>query len=223
MKRRLAFLATKEVPTLAWSSPFPLNIRPKPKTFFFLVLGLSLFGLGEAILIAANLGVSPWTVLAQGMGLQTGWTIGLSTFVISFMVLVLWLPLKQRPGIGTILNAVIISLILEYVLPYLPVWDSRPLQVAQAIFGIALVGVGAAIYLIANLGPGPRDGLMTGLQRVTNLPIGWVRSGIEITVVILGWFLGGSVGLGTILFALLIGPAVSASLFAFGTWVRDKT
>ena len=126
---------------------------------------------------------------------------------------VLWIPLKRIPGIGTILNAVIIAAILEYVLPYIPTPDHYGLQVLQALVGIAVTGIGGGIYLISNLGPGPRDGLMTGLQELTNMPIAWVRSGIEITVVIAGWSLGGVAGLGTVLFAFLIGPAVAVSLY----------
>jgi uncharacterized membrane protein YczE len=217
---KLSFLSTKSVPHLFWSSDKPHNLRPRFLTFVFLVVGLSLFGLGEATLIAAGLGVSPWTVLAQGVGILTGWGIGHATFVLSFVVLVFWIPLKQIPGIGTILNAVIISLILEYILPYFPAVESDFFELIQALFGIMLVGIGGAIYLVANLGPGPRDGLMTGLQSISGLPIGWVRSGIELSVVIAGWSLGGSVGLGTLLFAFLIGPAVSTSLYALGEFEK---
>lgn len=180
---------------------------------FFLCGGLAVFGLGEALIIAAGAGVSPWTVLAQGVSNIAGWSIGVSTFVVSACVLFLWIPLKRVPGIGTILNAIIISAMLEYVLPYIPTPDHYALQVAQAFLGVVVTGIGGGIYLVANLGPGPRDGLMTGLQELTNLPIAWVRSGLEIAVVVAGWSLGGVVGIGTLLFAFLIGPAISASLF----------
>lgn len=180
----------------------------------FLVVGLVIFGLGEALLIAAHAGVSPWTVLAQGVSNVTGWSIGQSTFWISIGVLVFWIPLKRIPGIGTILNAVIIAAMLEYVLPYLPTPDHYSLQLLQTLAGVLITGIGGGIYLISNLGPGPRDGLMTGLQELTNLPIAWVRSGLEITVVVVGWFLGGIVGPGTLMFAFLIGPAVAISLFS---------
>lgn len=184
-------------------------------TLAFLVVGLTVFGLGEALLINAGIGVSPWTVLAEGTSNVSGWSIGLSAFVVSVAVLLAWIPLRQSPGIGTVANAVIISLTLEFSLPYIPSPDGTFLQLVQVIAGILIVGIGSAIYLIANLGPGPRDGLMTGLQRVTGYPIGWVRSSIEITVVIAGWLLGGTVGVGTVMFALLIGPTVSACLFGF--------
>lgn len=211
---KLAFLSVKGIPALFWSSHKPLNFRPRLVTMLFLVVGLTIFGLGEALLIAAHTGVSPWTVLAQGVSNVTGWSLGQSTFVVSISVLALWIPLKRIPGIGTVLNAVIIAAILEYVLPYIPTPDSIRLQVLQALAGILVTGLGGAIYLICNLGPGPRDGLMTGLQEITNLPIAWVRSGIEVTVVLAGWWLGGIVGLGTLLFAFLIGPAMSVCLFA---------
>ena len=176
-------------------------------------MGLSLFGLGEALLIAAGIGVSPWTVLAQGVSNLSGWSIGLSTFIISTIVLFLWWPLKQLPGIGTILNAIVIAAILEFVLPYLPTPGTNLTRIIQAIAGVLVTGLGGAIYLISNLGPGPRDGLMTGLQQLTNLSIALVRGSIEVSAVIVGWLLGGEVGLGTILFAFFIGPSLSSSLF----------
>lgn len=214
MLRKPAFLSVKGIPTLFWSSPKPLNFRPRFVTMVFLVVGLAIFGLGEALLIASHAGVSPWTVLAQGVSNVTGWSIGQSTFWISIGVLLFWIPLKRIPGIGTILNAVIIAAMLEYVLPYLPTPENYALQLLQALAGVFVTGLGGAIYLISNLGPGPRDGLMTGLQELTDLPIAWVRSGLEVTVVIIGWFLGGVVGPGTLMFAFLIGPAVAISLYS---------
>jgi len=171
------------------------------------------FGLGEALLIASAAGNSPWTVLSQGVSQISGWSIGVTTFLTSLAVLLLWIPLKQAPGIGTILNAVIIAIAIDLSLPYLPQTDVFLLRVAEATFGILLVGFGSGLYLIANLGPGPRDGLMTGLQRVTNLPVARVRTAIEITVVFFGWLLGGTLGLGTLMFAFGIGPAVSMGLY----------
>lgn len=165
------------------------------------------------MLIASGAGNSPWTVLSQGFSEISGWSIGVTTFLTSLAVLLFWIPLRQTPGIGTILNAVIISIAIELSLPYLPYPDMYALQVLEATIGIILVGFGSGLYLIANLGPGPRDGLMTGLQRVTNLPVARVRTAIEVTVVIFGWLLGGTVGLGTLMFAFGIGPAVSMGLF----------
>ena len=210
---RIPFLSVKTVPSLFWSSSKPFNLRPRYVTLVYLVLGLILFGLGESLLVAAGIGVSPWTVLAQGVSNLSGWSIGLSTFVISTAVLLLWWPLRQLPGIGTILNAVIIAAILEFVLPYIPTPESYLFQIFQAIMGVLVTGMGGAIYLISNLGPGPRDGLMTGLQQVTNLPIALVRGSIEVTAVTVGWTLGGVVGLGTLMFAFFIGPSLAGSLF----------
>ncbi len=121
--------------------------------------------------------------------------------------------MKQAPGIGTVLNAIIVALVLEYLLPYLPVFDNIILKVGQATAGVLITGFGGALYLIANLGPGPRDGLMTGLQKLTNLPIAWVRSGLELMVIAVGWSLGGAVGFRTVLFAVGIGPTIATSMY----------
>lgn len=215
------FLKIRAVPTLFWSAPRPLTIRPPFISVVMLAIGLVTFGLGEALLIASGVGVSPWTVLAQGLTNITGWSVGLATFVVSVTVLLLWVPLRQSPGMGTILNIIIISLVLDLADPWLPRFDSLALRVAEAAAGVIVTGIGGGIYLIAKLGPGPRDGLMTGLQRLTNLPIAWVRSAIELAAVALGWSLGGVVGIGTLLFAFGIGPCVAATMYGlqrvFGT------
>ena len=197
---------------MAWSSPSPFKLLPRPLTLFYLCLGLMLFGLGEAILIASHAGVSPWTVLADGISRHTGWSIGFSTMIISFCILILWIPLRQRPGIGTILNALIIAFMIDFSLPYLPQPSTLPWQLLQACVGIFIVGLSSGIYLAANLGPGPRDGLMTGLQRVSGLPIAWVRIAIEVAAVTCGWYLGGAVGMGTLMFALGAGPCVAIGI-----------
>jgi uncharacterized membrane protein YczE len=209
----MKLFSVKSVPIVSWSSDHALNFRPRILTLCILCIGLTIFGIGEALLIASGAGNSPWTVLSQGVSEISGWTIGVTTFLTSLAVLLLWIPLKQTPGIGTILNAVIISIAIELALPHLPQPDNYLLQVAEVAFGILLVGFGSGLYLIANLGPGPRDGLMTGLQRATNLPVARVRTAIEITVVLFGWLLGGTVGLGTLMFAFGIGPAVSMGLY----------
>lgn len=177
-----------------------------------LIVGLMLFGLGEAILVAAGVGVSPWTVFAQGVTNVTGWSLGLATFVISASVLILWTPLKQTPGIGTVLNAAIVALMLEYVLVLLPSFETYAANALLAIVGVFVTGFGGAIYLVANLGPGPRDGLMTGLQSITGKPIALVRTGLELTVVVIGWMLGGTLGLGTVFYAFGIGPALAIGM-----------
>ena len=200
------------MPTTRWSSDKPLNFSPKPLTLSILCVGLLLFGLGESLIITASAGMSPWTVLAEGLSITSGLSIGALTFLISLGVLLLWIPLKQQAGIGTILNVMIIAAVIEWSLPYLPHPETYVLQIAQAIFGTLLVGVASGIYLIANLGPGTRDGLMTGISKNYNKPISLIRFSIEFSVVFLGWLLGGTLGIGTIIFAVFIGPFVSLSL-----------
>lgn len=208
----MSFFSVTSVPKLRWSSPKAFTIKPPLVSVVFLIIGLVVFGLGEALLITAGVGVSPWTMFAQGVTNVTGFSLGFATFVISAIVLILWIPLKQTPGIGTILNAIIIALVLEYVLPFLPIFETYVANVVMALVGVLVTGFGGAIYLVANLGPGPRDGLMTGLQAVTHRPIALVRMSIELTVVVIGWALGGTLGLGTIFFALGIGPAMAIGM-----------
>ena len=202
----------KKVPNLSWSSEFPLNTKPKLTTLIMLVIGLFLFGLGEAIIIGSGSGVSPWTVLAQGISSRSDLSIGMATFLISIFILIFWVPLKQVPGIGTILNAIIIASAIDLTLGFIPKPDLIYMKILQASFGILIVGIGSGIYLASNLGPGPRDGLMIGLQQKTNTSIPLIRTIIEITAVTVGWFLGGIVGIGTILFVFGIGPCVGVGL-----------
>ena len=213
MKLLTIFRLVKNIPKTSWSSKRPLNIKPKLKTLLFLIFGLFLFGLGETLLLASGAGVSPWTVLAEGISIYSSYSVGWSTFWMSLAVLLLWIPLKQKPGIGTILNVIIIALVFDYTLPYLPNPENYEFKVLQVIIGVLITGLGSGFYLIANLGPGPRDGLMTGVQRVTGKPIALVRSSIEVIVVFFGWLLGGTAGLGTIIFALGIGPAVAVGIY----------
>ena len=210
------FIKIGEVPKTSWSSKETFNLKPRLKTLTALLMGLILFGLGESLLVTSQIGVSPWTALGQGLANVSKLGLGLTTFLISIFVLFLWIPLKQKPGIGTVLNAIIISLVLHYAIPLLPIFEDNFLRLIQAILGVFITGIGGGIYLIANLGPGARDGLMTGLQRVTNFPIAWVRSSIELTVLTIGWWLGGVIGIGTIIFALGIGPCLAISLKIFG-------
>ena len=211
------FIKIGEVPKTSWSSEQTFNLKPRLKTLMALVVGLILFGLGEALLVTSQIGVSPWTALAQGLANVSELGLGLTTFLISVFVLFLWIPLKQKPGIGTVLNAIIISLVLHFAIPFLPIFEENFPRLFQAILGVFITGIGGGIYLIANLGPGARDGLMTGLQIVTKFPIAWVRSSIELTVLTIGWWLGGVIGLGTIIFALGIGPCLAFSLKIFGS------
>ena len=209
----LQILKIKKVPNLSWSSSNPLNFKPNKKTLIYLILGLALFAIGETLLITANQGVSPWTVLAQGISFQTNLSIGITTFAVSLVVLILWYPLKQKPGLGTILNIILISIIIDLSTPILPYPKSFLFQIIQSIIAVFIVGLGSGFYLTANLGPGPRDGLMTGLQNLTNQPIALIRTIIEVSAVCLGFYLGGIVGIGTLLFAFGIGPSVSIGIF----------
>lgn len=202
----------KKVPTTWWSADDPWTLKPRFSTMILLILGLIIFGAGDAVLISARLGNTPWTVLAEGIAENLDLSIGKSTFLVSFLVLLIWIPLKEKPGIGTILNAILIAATIEFLLPILPAPETFSLQIIQVLAGIVLVAIGSGLYLTANLGPGPRDGTMTGLTKVTGIPIGRIRSGIEIFVIAIGWTLGGKFGIGTILFAILIGPCVAICL-----------
>ena len=207
------FLKIKNIPSVSWSSEKPLNFKPKISTFFFLCFGLTLFGLGEGLLIVSASGASPWSVLAQGLYLNLGFSVGIITIFISFIVLLLWIPLKQKIGIGTILNALIIGLMIDVCIRHVATPESYIDQILLGAVAVAIVGLGGGIYLVANLGAGPRDGLMIGLQKKTNLPIALVRGTLEITVMSVGWYLGGTVGVGTLIFAFGIGPCVALGLF----------
>ena len=212
------FLKIKKIPKVKWSSEKPFNFKPKFSTFFFLCFGLSLFGLGEGLLIVSFTGASPWSVLAQGISLNVNLSIGTITLLISIAVLILWIPLGQKPGMGTIFNALIIAIMIDLCIKYVPTPSNYIHQLLLAIISVIMVGIGGGIYLVSNLGAGPRDGLMIGLQKLTNFPIAVVRGTLEISVVSIGWYLGGKVGIGTLLFAFGIGPCV-----ALGLYLVDKT
>ena len=209
----MKIFSIKSVPVTHWSSDRPLNLSPRPITVFLLCAGLTLFGLGESLIIAASVGMSPWVVLSEGLAINTGLSIGMITFLTSVIILLLWIPLKQSIGIGTILNAIIIASVLDWSLPYLPYPETYLEKVVQTIFGTLVVGFGSALYLIANLGPGPRDGLMTGIQIATGQPIALIRVLLEVTVISVGWFIGGTIGIGTVIFAFGVGPALSLGLY----------
>ena len=207
------FLKIKNVPKVNWSSEKPYNFKPKFSTLFFCCFGLMLFGLGEGLLIVSFTGASPWSVLAQGLSLNVNLSIGILTFLISVTVLIFWIPLGQKPGIATILNALIIAIMIDLCIKFVPTPSNYINQLILAVISVTTVGIGGGIYLVANLGAGPRDGLMVGLQKLTNFPIAAVRGTLEISVVSVGWYLGGTVGIGTILFAFGIGPCVALGLF----------
>lgn len=211
------FLKIKNIPDVSWSSNSPLNFKPRLKTFVALCLGLIIFGFGSSLLFHATIGNSPWVVLAEGLSIKFNWSIGFSTFICSIIVLSMWIPLGQKPGLGTIMNIIIIAGILDLSI-YQFDFSSNIffINFLTALLGTITVGVGSGIYLIANLGSGPRDGLMTGLQKKYGYTIASVRTSIEVTVVLLGWFLGGTVGIGTLIFAFGIGPAVAFGLYLIG-------
>ena len=211
------FLTIKNIPKVSWSSEKPYNFKPRFLTLFFCCFGLMLFGLGEGLLIVSFTGASPWSVLAQGLSININLSVGMITFLVSVIVLILWIPLGQKPGMATILNALIIAIMIDFCIKYFPTPSNYYSQIILAIVSVITVGIGGGIYLVANLGAGPRDGLMVGLQKKTNLPIALVRATLEITVVSIGWYLGGTVGVGTLLFAFGIGPCV-----AFGLYLVDK-
>lgn len=190
----------------------PSRWRASPARLGRLLLGLWLFGAGDAVLVAGGLGNTPWTVLGEGVAERLDLSIGMATFVVSLLVLLAWIPLRERPGLGTVLNVIVISVAIDVTLALLP--DPRALvwRAACVLAGVALIGLGSGFYLTADLGPGPRDGWMTAFHRRTGRPIWLVRLAIEGGVVLAGWLLGGTLGLGTLAFAVLIGPAVDLGL-----------
>ena len=201
----------RTIPHTTWMAKNRWNITFKnlPPLFF----GLAIFCIGEALLIESTIGNSPWSVFAQGLSLRTPLSIGESTAVISVGVLLLWLPLRERPGFGTIANIAIIALFVQIGVDHIPTTENQfLLQIAYVLLGIALVGAGTSLYITCGLGPGPRDGLMTSLHRKTGIRIARVRIAIEVTVLIIGAALGGTVGIGTAMFALFIGNSIATNL-----------
>jgi uncharacterized membrane protein YczE len=192
--------------------------RPTPHQLVQVLIGLWLFGMGEALVVASELGNSPWTVFAEGVSKHTPLSIGGATVVISVFVLLCWIPLRELPGLGTLLNAVIIGVSIDATLALLPHLSSLAVRWAALLGGIALVGFASGLYLTAALGPGPRDGLMTGMNARFGWPLAAVRTAIELTAVTVGWFLDGTVGIGSVLFALLIGHAVSFGVRRIGPY-----
>jgi uncharacterized membrane protein YczE len=214
------FLSIKNIPKLSWSSNSPRNFKPPLRTVFYLCLGLVFFGFGEGLLIISGIGASPWNVLHQGIAMGLGLSVGTIAFLVSFLVLLLWFFLDQKIGMGTIINFIIIAIMIDVTIFYFDTPNEFFFQLIMVLAGILLVGFGSAMYLITNLGAGPRDGLMTGLQKKTNLPIAVVRTSIEVIVVLLGWFLGGTVGIGTLFYALGVGTAVALFLYLFSNNLR---
>jgi hypothetical protein len=205
----------RTVPILPWGAKHRWDLSLK--RVFILIFGLAIFGLGDALIIQSGLGNTPWSVLAQGIALKSGLTIGISTLLIGVAVLLLWIPLRVRPGFGTIANILVIALFIDIGTHLFPLQDGVLSGLFYVFAGIVLVGAGSALYITCGLGPGPRDGAMTGLHNRTGVRVGRVRLGIEIVISILGALLGGTLGIGTLLFALFIGQSLAIS---FGALAR---
>jgi uncharacterized membrane protein YczE len=200
----------KTVPATPWTATSRWELAPlRTGVLFF---GLFIFGLGDSLLIQSEIGNAPWSVLAQGVSNRLAITMGWATFGISTLVLLLWIPLKEKPGFGTVSNIVIIAIAIQIGVTIFPEQDSYLIGIAYCLVGIAMVGIGSSLYITCGLGSGPRDGLMTALHHKTGIRIGRVRLGIEGSVLVVGWLLGGTVGLGTLMFATLIGQSIAISL-----------
>ena len=200
----------KTVPKTPWSAASRWDLNPARIGVLF--FGLFIFGLGDSLLIQSTIGNAPWSVLAQGVSGKLDITMGWSTFAISSLVLLLWIPLKEKPGFGTLSNIVIIATAIQIGVSIFPEQNNYGFGVIYCLIGIGMVGMGSALYITCALGPGPRDGLMTALHNSTGVRIGRVRLAIEGSVLVAGWLLGGTVGLGTLLFALLIGQSIAIAL-----------
>jgi uncharacterized membrane protein YczE len=200
----------KTVPHTSWTAASRWDVAPFRT--FVLFFGLFIFGLGDSLLIQSEIGNAPWSVLAQGISNRLDITMGWSTFGISTLVLLLWIPLKEKPGFGTLSNIALIAIAIQIGVTVFPAQSSYPMGIVYCLAGIAMVGIGSSLYITCGLGPGPRDGLMTALHHKTGVRIGRVRLGIEGTVLVAGWLLGGTVGLGTLMFATLIGQSIAISL-----------
>ena len=210
---------SRTIPITPWRANTTWGLISAPyaiQRMLVLIFGLMIFGIGEAFLVVTSLGNSPWVVLSEGISLNSTLNIGEATFLVSVVVLMLWIPLRQKPGFGTLANIVVIAASIELGLLIIPTVENIYFKYIYVLFGIALVGIGSALYITCGLGTGPRDGLMTGLHYKTGVRVGRVRMGIEVVALSIGAFLGGSLGVGTALFALLIGQTVAISLGVLG-------
>ena len=209
MKRFIAALRPhKTIPITHWSASHRWDLSISRVSI--LILGLFLFGFGDSLIIISDLGNGPWSVLAQGVATRSNISIGSATFLISCLVLLLWIPLREKPGFGTLANIVVIAIGIDVGIAFIRTPDLFIIQLLYVFIGIGLIGIGSALYITCALGPGPRDGWMTSLHRRTGIPVGRVRTAIEVSVLLAGWALGGRIGLGTALFAFLIGYSVAA-------------
>ncbi len=222
-KNFLQLLApSKTVPQVPWRAPHPWALSLQRIAILF--PGLFIFGLGDSLLIQSKLGNAPWSVLAQGLSKHLPLSIGACTFLIGGVVLILWWPLKTKPGFGTLSNIVIISAAIQVGVWTFPTMKGHPLAgLGYILVGVTLVGIGSALYITCGLGPGPRDGLMTALHHLTGIRVGRIRLLIEVVALVIGWRLGGTLGIGTALFALLIGNSVAISFGVLDKWVNRKS
>ncbi len=194
-----------------------MSVKPAHLTrrLLWLYVGLALYGVSSALLVRGGLGVDPWDVLHQGLAERTGLTIGVVSIIIGALVLLLWIPMRQKPGLGTVSNVFVVGIAMDGTLAVVPDAQGLAAQIPVLVVGIVLNGMATGLYISARFGPGPRDGLMTGLHRLTGRSIRLVRTGIEVTVVAAGFALGGSVGVGTVAYALAIGPLAQLFLRVF--------
>ncbi len=191
---------------------FSLPKKQRGRRLVQLFAGLALYGFSMALMIEATLGLNPWDVFHQGVAERAGWTFGTVTIVVGALVLLLWIPLRQRPGIGTVSNVIVIGIAVDASLWLVPTPSSLAVRIVFLTVGVVLNGVAGGAYIGANLGPGPRDGLMTGLVARTGRSVGLIRTGLELAVLGVGWLLGGTLGIGTLAYALAIGPLVQIFL-----------
>ncbi len=218
--REIILRGHRTIPQTSWRSQS--RWKPSVATFLVLILGLSLFGFGEALLVITGLGNSPWVVLSEGLTKRTGLDIGVTTFLVSVVVLLLWIPLKERPGLGTISNIIVIAAVLDFSILLLPKVQTLAVGIPVVIAGVLTVGIGSSLYLTCNLGPGPRDGLMTSLHNKTGVRVSRVRFSLEIAVLTIGYLLGGTAGIGTLIFAAGIGRAVALWLGVVSRLAKPK-
>ena len=200
----------RTIPVTPWTGNGRWDLAPKRVAILF--LGLTFFGFGDALLVNSLTGNAPWSVLAQGLSFKLGINMGTATFLISAVVLFFWWPLGERPGFGTLSNILVIAIAIQFGVSYFPEAESFAIGICYDFLGVALVGIGSALYITCGLGPGPRDGLMTSLHNLTGVRVGRIRLAIESCAFLCGWALGGRIGVGTAIFALFIGQSVAVGL-----------
>ncbi len=207
----IAFLRPhRTIPNTSWTGSGRWNLAPKRVAI--LIFGLTIFGFGDALIVNSLTGNAPWSVLAQGLSFKTGMNMGAATFLISAVVLFFWWPLGEKPGFGTLSNIIVIAVAIQFGVSNFPEASNYTIGIIYDFLGVALVGIGSALYITCGLGPGPRDGLMTSLHNLTGVRVGRIRLAIESCALIGGWLLGGRIGLGTAIFALFIGQSVAIGL-----------